>query len=109
MHVILPQAPRNEIGRARKYPTLWLLHGRSDDHSMWTRQTSIERYADEAGIAVVMPAVGLSWYQDMAFGLNYGAFLREELPEIARSFSRFRHTAKTTSSRGSRWVAMARS
>lgn len=86
MHVILPQAPRNEIGRARKYPTLWLLHGRSDDHSMWTRQTSIERYADEAGIAVVMPAVGLSWYQDMASGLNYGAFLREELPEIARSF-----------------------
>lgn len=74
---------------------------------MWTRQTSIERYADEAGIAVVMPAVELSWCQDMASGLNYGTFLREELPEIARSFSRFRHTARTTSSRGSRWLATA--
>lgn len=74
------------MGEGRKHPVLWLLHGRSDDHSMWTRQTSIERYAEAAGIAVVMPAVGLSWYQDMASGLNYGTFLRDELPEIARSF-----------------------
>ena len=43
------------------------MHGSSDDHSIWLRRTSIERYAAEYGIAVVMPAVGRSYYCDMAY------------------------------------------
>lgn len=84
MNVILPQTPAST--RSKKHPTLWLLHGKSDDHTIWARRTSIERYASEAGLAVVMPAVGLSWYQDMASGPAYNTFLREELPQIAQSF-----------------------
>ena len=45
-HVILPQPTTQQIGmvsgKARaKYPTLYLLHGLSDDHTIWTRRTSI--------------------------------------------------------------------
>jgi len=29
-----------------KYPTLYLLHGLSDDHTIWQRRTSIERYVE---------------------------------------------------------------
>ena len=50
-------------GRVRdaRHPTLYLLHGLSDDHSTWMRRTSIERYATELGLAVVMPAVNRSF------------------------------------------------
>lgn len=80
MNVVLPQ---NAGG---KYPTLYLLHGMSDDHTSWSRLTSIERYADEYGIAVVMPNAHLSWYTDMKYGGAYRAFIGEELPQICRSF-----------------------
>jgi len=91
MNVILPQATQGQIGmtgkvRAKKFPVLWLLHGMSDDHTIWARRTSIERYVAETGLAVIMPAANLSWYQDMAVGPAYGTFLREELPAIAQSF-----------------------
>ncbi len=91
MNVILPQATSSQIGmqgsvRAKKHPVLWLLHGLSDDHTIWARRTSIERYVAERGIAVVMPNAGKSFYKNMASGPAYGTFLKEELPEIAQSF-----------------------
>lgn len=91
MHVILPQAARNQIGmdavvRDKKHPVLYLLHGLSDDHTIWMRRTSIERYAAAKGIAVVMPAVNRSFYADMPRGPRYWEFVSEELPELARSF-----------------------
>ena len=82
-HVILPQSP---AAKRRLHPTLFLLHGLSDDHTMWTRRTSIERYAAERNLAVVMPAVGRSFYQDTAGGARYWTFLSEELPAVMRSF-----------------------
>lgn len=91
MYVILPQQTRGQIGmggseKREKYPTLYLLHGLSDDHTIWLRRTSIERYVADMGIAVVMPAGGRSFYTDMKHGYKYWTFLSEELPEIARSF-----------------------
>ena len=79
MNCVIPQG-------AKDYPTLWLLHGMSDDHTIWSRRTSIERYADERGIAVVMPTTYLGWYTDMKFGYAYRKFIGEELPLICRSF-----------------------
>jgi putative tributyrin esterase len=91
MIVVLPQRPLLEIQPAaarknQKYQTLYLLHGLSDDHTIWQRRTSIERYADLAGLAVVMPAVDRSFYTDMARGNRYWTFVSEELPAVARSF-----------------------
>lgn len=82
MNVILPQ----ELNRDRKYPVLYLLHGLSDNHTIWTRRTSIERYADQYGIAVVMPEVHRSFYADMKQGLKYWTYISEELPQLVRSF-----------------------
>ncbi len=61
-------------------PVLYLLHGRSDDHTAWMRYTSIERYATARGLAVVMPAVALSFYADEAHGHRYWTYLSQELP-----------------------------
>lgn len=91
MYVILPQAAQSQIGmestaREGKHPVLYLLHGLSDDHTIWLRRTSIERYASELGLAVVMPAVNRSFYTDMPNGPQYWQFVSEELPRLAQSF-----------------------
>ena len=71
-NVIFPQREaEHETDKPERYPTLWLLHGMSDDETIWERRTSIERYAGAYGLAVVMPCVHLSSYADMAHGGNY--------------------------------------
>lgn len=88
--VILPEDAKALIGMegkaAKRCKTLYLLHGMSDDHSIWLRRTSIDRYASEKGLAVVMPAGDLSFYTDMAYGEKYWEFVARELPAICRSF-----------------------
>lgn len=69
-----------------EYKTLYLLHGLSDDYTAWPRHTSIERYANERGIAVVMPSVTRSWYTNTAYGAKYFDFVALELPRVCRSF-----------------------
>lgn len=81
--VIIPQppmVPEEPIDPNHKHKVLYLLHGLSDDQTAWTRQTSIERYANDYGIAVVMPAVNRSFYADMHYGAKYWTFITEELP-----------------------------
>jgi putative tributyrin esterase len=91
--VLLPQKTERQIGmesgagsQGTKYPVLYLLHGLSDDHTIWMRRTSIERYAAAKNIAVVMPAAARSFYQDMASGPRYWSFISEELPALMQSF-----------------------
>jgi len=48
MNVIVPD------GRG-PFPVLYLLHGLSDDYSIWMRRTSLERYVEGARLIVVMP------------------------------------------------------
>jgi len=91
MTVILPQRTFSQIGMegaagSAKHPTLYLLHGFSDDDTIWARRTSIERYVSSLGIAVVMPNVHKSFYTNMENGDAYWTFLTEELPRLARSF-----------------------
>ncbi len=70
------------------YPTLWLLHGLSDDHTAWIRQTAIERYVKGQNLAVVMPAAGRSYYADMAHGGAYWRWISQELPRVCRGMLR---------------------
>lgn len=107
MDVILPQRTQGQIGMeghvdAGKYPTLYLLHGMSDDHTIWQRRTSIERYATEYGLAVVMPGVSLSWYTDMYSSntCRYFTYVSQELPLICRDFF-----PNMSSRREDTWVA----
>lgn len=92
MQVLLPQgAGPGQIGQAEgggegPYPVLYLLHGWSDDDSIWMRRTSIERYAMERGLAVVMPKVELSYYQNMASGMAFYDFVAEEVPRLCETW-----------------------
>ncbi len=102
MDVILPQQIENgQIGlqshnRAAEFPVLYLLHGLSDDQTIWQRRTSIERYAAPLGLAVIMPNVNRSFYTDMRYGYAYWTFVSEELPRIANGFFRLSPQPKNT-------------
>jgi putative tributyrin esterase len=87
MLVLLPQLPLAEVQSTarKKFRTLYLLHGRSDDHAAWQRKTSIERYVEGLNLAVVMPAVHRSFYTDMVHGGKYWQFISEEVPAVVRS------------------------
>lgn len=69
-----------------RLPVLYLLHGMSDDDSTWTRRTSIERYVEDRGIAVVMPAAHRSFYVDQAEGYPYWTHIAEEVPSKMTAF-----------------------
>lgn len=91
MDVILPQQTQGQIGMEGKSThgrckTVYLLHGMSDDHTIWQRRTSIERYASKLGIAVVMPTTHLGFYTDTTYGMNYWTYISQELPQICREF-----------------------
>jgi S-formylglutathione hydrolase FrmB len=98
MTVVLPQSTTAQIGvsgsatpAAREVggvPVLYLLHGLSDDATAWTRYTSIERYVEPLGLAVVMPQVARSFYLDQAHGGRYWEHLSQEVPAVAESFFR---------------------
>jgi putative tributyrin esterase len=93
MTVILPQATTAQIGMRGHAaggppPVLYLLHGLSDDDTIWVRRTSIERYVAPLGLAVVMPQVHRSFYTDEAHGGWYWTFLTEELPALVGAFFR---------------------
>lgn len=81
--VILPEKkPMRQGG----HPVLWLLHGASDDQTIWQRRTSIERFVEPLGLAVVMPSAHLSSYANMVHGGRFYDYIAEELPEIMRGF-----------------------
>jgi S-formylglutathione hydrolase FrmB len=93
MTVLLPQRTTTQIGMEGRSPdgpppVLYLLHGLSDDDTIWLRRTSIERYAAPLGLAVVMPQVHRSFYTDEVHGGRYWTFLTEELPELVGSLFR---------------------
>ena len=92
MDVIIPQI-KNGIGQDGKFtltdkdiPVLYLLHGGSDDHTMWQRRTSIERYAVSKGLAVIMPSTDMGCYTDMKYGYDFYTFYGKELPELVKEF-----------------------
>ncbi len=90
MDVVIPQKA-NGIGqgsaeREEKFPVLYLLHGGSDNHTIWQRRTSIERYALEKGLAVVMPATDLGFYADMKYGYDFWQFFSKEIFELVNEF-----------------------
>ena len=83
------------------FPVFYLLHGLSDDHTAWTRRTSLERYVEGLPLIVVMPDGGRGWYTDSSVE-PAGAFetfiLRDLIGFVDRTF-------RTRAERGGRVVA----
>lgn len=89
--VVVPDCPRRLTAEefycsGKKYPVLWLLHGTFGDATDWQRRTSIELYACERNVIVVMPTALNSNYSNwpnMMMGYNmYDYIIKELMPII---------------------------
>lgn len=72
-YVLLPDAGRCP------FPVLYLLHGLSDDHTIWHRRTRIEQQVRGLPLAVVMPDGFRGFYTDNESGAPYGRYLFEDV------------------------------
>lgn len=80
-YVLLP-----EVGEP-PFAVFYLLHGLSDDHTIWMRHTRIESYCQTLPLIVVMPDGGRGFYTKNEQGPDYEDYLVNELPQvIERSF-----------------------
>ena len=92
VEVILPENDQgigvSAAGDAALPKVLYLLHGYSDDQTIWQRRTSVERYAARYNLAVVMPAVNHSFYCNEKHGERYWDYVADELPRQMQRFFR---------------------
>lgn len=86
MDLILPE--RTSIKKSEKMKVLYLLHGMSDDHTIWQRRTSIERYITTGNynLLAAMPNVHRSFYTKMSEGEDYWKYISVEIPEIIKTY-----------------------
>ena len=88
LQVILPVDQLGADGAycaPKKFKTLYLLHGLHGDCTDWVSGTRIQRWAEERGLAVVMPSGDNAFYVDRpASGNCYGEFVGRELVEVTR-------------------------
>jgi len=84
MNVIFPH--RSDV--QGPFPVLYLLHGLSDDHTIWCRRTSLERYVQELPLIVVMPDGGRSFYTDAVEGPPYEQhIMKDVIGFVERTFN----------------------
>lgn len=87
--VVLPELDHDPAKREGhmfpKCQTLYLLHGLTDDNTIFTRRSLIERFASEYHLALIMPNADRSYYTDMAEGEPYFEHITRELPRICQS------------------------
>jgi S-formylglutathione hydrolase FrmB len=93
MNIILPE---HREAWTEPPAVLYLLHGLSGDHTSWCRSSSIERYAREYNLAIIMPDAHKSFYCDMAHGSNYWNFFADELPMLVNRWFNLSNDWKKT-------------
>ncbi len=73
-YVLLPETGKGP------YATFYLLHGLSDDYTIWQRRTRIEWYVRDLPLIVVMPDGFRGFYTDNDQGPACAKYMAEELP-----------------------------
>ncbi|MCW8129697.1 MAG: esterase family protein [Planctomycetota bacterium] len=77
MNVIVPENAKGP------FPVFYLLHGLSDDYTIWHRRTRIEWYVRDLPIVVVMPDGYRGFYTDNHVGGAYGRYMIEDVVGFA--------------------------
>lgn len=73
----------------RRYPVLYLLHGRNGDHTDWAERTSLREAVRDAELLIVMPnGDARGWYTDRADGADNheSQIVRDLLPHVDATY-----------------------
>src|ERR1700733_2091195 len=83
LNIVFPDDP----SIPRPWSTFYLLHGLSDDQTIWQRRTSIERYVENLPLVVVMPDGGRGWYTNAIDGdAHEDDLIKDVFSLIVRTF-----------------------
>ncbi len=74
--VILPDSGKGP------FPVFYLLHGLSDDQTIWQRRTSLERYAQGYPMIVVLPDGFRGFYTANTAGPDYAKYIAHDLTDV---------------------------
>ena len=82
------------------YPTLYLLHGLTDNSSAWLYNTRIRMWAEKLGLAVILPSGENSFYLDVpikdgCYG-DFGEYIGRELVDVTRKMFPRSHKREDT-------------
>jgi putative tributyrin esterase len=80
-NVLLPDQGSDKGPNIGKGPfhVLYLLHGLSDDHSIWLRRTRIEHYLRDKNLIVVMPQGFRGFYTNNSDGPAYADYIVKDI------------------------------
>lgn len=67
---------------ARPLPVLYLLHGGTDDSTLWFRESDVEGLCRKYGLLAVSFDARSSSYADMRHGQRFFTYMTQELPEF---------------------------
>lgn len=81
MNVILPESKKFKP----PFCLLIQLHGMSDDHTIWLRRTSIDRYVSDLPLIVLMPDGARAFYCDTILGA-YEKHIMEDVLGFAEKY-----------------------
>lgn len=89
VNVILPDASEDFYPLVKDtVRVVYLLHGLGANADEWIRFSQIEAYAKLYNLAIVMPEVGRSFYQNTPAGQKYEHWIAAELPDLIRTWFR---------------------
>lgn len=80
INVVIPTPDTEGEPVGKDFQVLYLLHGLHGDANSWLHFSNIERYVKGSRMAVVMPSVNNSFYQDMVYGERFYTYMTQELP-----------------------------
>jgi S-formylglutathione hydrolase FrmB len=78
------------------FKTLYLLHGITGNYTGWVYDSRIAQYAENKGIAVVMPSGENSFYTDNDRCNRYGEYIGQELVTATRQMFNLSHKREDT-------------
>ncbi|MBQ3574492.1 MAG: esterase family protein, partial [Clostridia bacterium] len=81
MDVILPEG---DLVQKAPWKLLLLLHGMTDDHTIWQRRTTLEEFVRYKNMCVVMPTTYLGFYTNTYRGERYFDHIADEVIAIVR-------------------------
>ena len=72
----------------RRYPVLYLLHGKSGDHTDWSKRAPLREAVGSTPLIVVMPDGDDGWYLDWADGVHgyEGQIVRDLIPHVDATY-----------------------
>lgn len=84
--VTLPDILASSSEEKVRFPVMYVLHGGTEDGSIWYRQTHLEKICQAKGFMAVSCDAMSSAYADMVHGGKYFTYITQEVPSFIESF-----------------------